>query len=813
MGKILFILLFIFSFTIAENLKIDFTDEEKAWIKNNPIIKIAVMNYWDHDNDGNSIHTDYLKLLNKYGNINIIPTRYNIWKDGYNEAIKGKNIHGIMNLSWSKLREEKYFHYTKVYYFEPNYLIVKKNNNNINSLEDLIGKKIYLKEKSITYNIVKDISPTIQIQGIQTDKQMYKKLFNSKDITGFISYKADKELLKKYNLKVANTIYNKYSEVSIGVNRSYQHLASIINKIYKVIPKEKLSALQSKIYNAKKQKIQLQINLTSKEKKYLKDKKIIKMCNNPNWTPIEFAQDNDLNNMQGIAIDTLRVIENNLNIKFKNIPTKSWKESQQFLKEKKCDILPCAVKTTKREKYANFTKPYLKLPLAIFTTKDKKVVSGLDEIMDKSWTRQKGSGLITKLKKDYPNMKIIETKGDKEALQYVNSGQAYFTISTLPVASHVISKYMLNDLHIAGYTGIVYNLSMAVRDDDKILLSILDKSLQNLSKKTSRDIFKKWVSASVKEPVADHKLIKQILFIGLIVILFFIYRQYMLNKSNNDLKKAVKEKTKELSELNKNLEMKVKKIVEENRQKDKILFSQSKMASMGEMISNIAHQWRQPLSIISTAASGIQLKIEYNLFDKDEAIEDLESLVHSAQYLSTTIDDFQNFLKPVKNNVLFNIKDVIIKQIDMFGASFTANDIEIVLNINDTNIYGNQNELLQVIINILNNAKDILKISDLEKKYIFIDLKEENNNAIISIKDNAKGIKKEILPKVFDAYFTTKHKTQGTGLGLYMSYQIISNSFNGLLEVSNKKYKYNNCEYIGAEFIINIPILKKNLNE
>ena len=243
-------------------------------------------------------------------------------------------------------------------------------------------------------------------------------------------------------------------------------------------------------------------------------------------------------------------------------------------------------------------------------------------------------------------------------------------------------------------------------------------------------------------------------------------------------------------------------------QKEQLLFEQSKMASMGEMIGNIAHQWRQPLSVISTAATGMQLKIEYNIFNEKEALKDLDKLEQSCQYLSHTIDDFQNFLKPATNNEIFNIKDIINKQMDMFGSSFITSNIEFILDIKDVNIYGNKNELLQVVINILNNAKDALIEKDIENKYIFIKLKKQNNNAILTIRDNAGGIPKDILPKIFDAYFTTKHKNQGTGLGLYMSYQIIKNKFKGEITVNNNKYKYLNNQYTGANFIINLECQK-----
>jgi two-component system, cell cycle sensor histidine kinase and response regulator CckA len=278
--------------------------------------------------------------------------------------------------------------------------------------------------------------------------------------------------------------------------------------------------------------------LTEEEKNYLKTKKYITMCNNPNWTPIVFAKGGNQDDMQGIAIDTLREIEKRLGVIFKNIPTKSWKEGQAYLKDYKVDILPCYIRSPAREKYANFTKPYLRLPLAIIAGKDKSIVSGLDEVMDKPWTRQRNSGLIPKLLKDYPDMKIIKTSGDIESFQYVNSGKAYFTIATLPVASHVITQNMFNNLQIIGYTDFTYYLHIAVSDDDTLLLSILDKALADIPEERSKEIFRKWVNSSIKEPVTDYKLMGKFLIIFIIIVIFFIYRQHLLRKNIISLKEA-----------------------------------------------------------------------------------------------------------------------------------------------------------------------------------------------------------------------------------------------------------------------------------
>ncbi|MDD2699180.1 MAG: PAS domain S-box protein [Arcobacteraceae bacterium] len=251
-----------------------------------------------------------------------------------------------------------------------------------------------------------------------------------------------------------------------------------------------------------------------------------------------------------------------------------------------------------------------------------------------------------------------------------------------------------------------------------------------------------------------------------------------------------------------------RKIAQEQlRQKDMLLYQQSKMASMGEMIGNIAHQWRQPLSLISTTVTGLGVKMELGMqVEQGEMIEELNRVNDTVQFLSRTIDDFQDYLKPQQQNEEFNIKDVIIKNLAMFGKAFENNNIEIIMNFEDIHIKNSQNELLQVVLNILNNAKDALKEIREENRMIFITIHKENKNAVISIKDNAYGVPKNVLPNIFDAYFTTKHKSQGTGLGLYMSYQIITNRFHGLIEVTNDEYFYEGKSYKGANFKIIIPI-------
>ena len=219
------------------------------------------------------------------------------------------------------------------------------------------------------------------------------------------------------------------------------------------------------------------------------------------------------------------------------------------------------------------------------------------------------------------------------------------------------------------------------------------------------------------------------------------------------------------------------------------------------MIGNIAHQWRQPLSVISTAASGMKMEKEFELLTDDKFNKYCDGIVDQTQYLSNTIDTFRDFIKEKKEKAEVVLQDRIDGALNILVTSLQNNHIKLINNINyDKNIKITmiKGELSQVIINIFNNAKDILIEKKIDEPYIKIDCIVKENNAIITVEDNGGGIKDDVLLKVFDPYFTTKHQSQGTGLGLHMSYKIITESFYGKLYVENTE--------VGAKFFIELPL-------
>ena len=260
-----------------------------------------------------------------------------------------------------------------------------------------------------------------------------------------------------------------------------------------------------------------------------------------------------------------------------------------------------------------------------------------------------------------------------------------------------------------------------------------------------------------------------------------------LEMLNHSLEQTVHNKTKELKNINITLEKRVKNEVEKNSQQMIIMQEQSRHAQMGEMISMIAHQWRQPLNILAVIIQSAALKYKLGKFNNELMMK----LSHDSQkqifQMSQTIDDFRHFFKPNKHAKIFSVNTSIDDAIVLLKPILDQHQILIEFDAkDDISINGFSNDLRQVLISLLNNAKDVL-IEKNEKKVkrIYIVLKKENKNVIISIEDNGGGVPKNIIDKIFDPYFSTKNEKNGTGLGLYMSKSIIEKHSHGTLSVEN----------------------------
>jgi len=279
-----------------------------------------------------------------------------------------------------------------------------------------------------------------------------------------------------------------------------------------------------------------------------------------------------------------------------------------------------------------------------------------------------------------------------------------------------------------------------------------------------------------------------------------------MNLYSEELENRVKERTQELYILNKELDDRVKTEVYKRAEQEQMLIQQSRFAAMGEMIGNIAHQWRQPLNALGLLLQNIENAYEMNILDEAYVRRVVEKGNRLTQGMSQTIDDFRNFFKPNKKYEFFSISESLYNTMDLLKSSLENNAVTVNLDVDESiSIKGFASEFSQVLLNIVNNARDVLIEKVVEDRKLSIRVFRDKENAYVEVEDNAGGISEKIFEKIFDPYFTTKDEGKGTGIGLYMSKTIIENSMKGLLKVTNSDR--------GAKFTIVIALDMENIEE
>lgn len=330
---------------------------------------------------------------------------------------------------------------------------------------------------------------------------------------------------------------------------------------------------------------------------------------------------------------------------------------------------------------------------------------------------------------------------------------------------------------------------------------------------------------------------KVILVIMCLIMLITILLSFLILRDIKNLhatlEQKVKEKTKELQNLNNSLRENIEKEVLESRRKDQIMYQQARLASMGEMIGNIAHQWRQPLNALMLLIQTFKVKSQNGKLTQEFIELQVEDGLKIAKRMSQTIEDFRNFFNSASDKEPFNLRENIYDSISLVDAFLKQNEIEIIVDCADNiMLCGYKSAFSQVLLNLIKNSEDVLKAREVipAKIRILAQILQESENkdnptkdcVRILFMDNGGGIKLDDIQKVFEPYFTTKHKSVGTGIGLYMSKQIIEKQMQGSIEVRNVRYDdaFNivckggecaqDCRFkdgtCGAQFIITIPL-------
>ena len=889
-----------------EYKEINITQIEREWIKNNKIIRVhnekgwIPFNFYDKEPLGYSI--DYMNLLAKKIGLEIKYITGPSWNN-FLKMMKNNKLDVMLNIVKTKQRS-KYLNFTDPYKVSKD-RIYAKSETNISSLSDLSGKTVAIERGFSVEEHLKKHYPNIKLKYFSSIEHRLKAVsFGQVDAT-IATPEVAQEMIRRHI--ISNVIAKSEMDfknknlnslkLRIATSKNDLILFNLIKKAMKKVSYEEKYKLDKKWFYSDLNKIEQKI--TPEEKEYIKNNKF-KIATTNSWAPFNFSNKN--HNIVGIGIDYLNLIANKLDLKFELSEKKTFLNVLDSIEKGNTDITFSTTNTKEREKYAVFSNPYEKFPIAIASTNEKNFIPNGSLLEGKKVAVGKEYSAYHLLKDKYPNINFVFTKDTKAALELVYNKEVYAAVDVLPALQFNINKNYENRVKISGTTGIFFEIKLMINKKHKHLLSSINKAIDSINNDEKNEIYRKWL-------LSPRKGIDPNLFYNIVVfsfgsfVLLILWSLYILKSKKitekektklNDILKAIpapilisniktkkivfankyaeleygisldnligenidiisidnndilellktnnslinyetncklkngdtmhsllsieplkynnqdcilgvisnitklKDTENELKELNITLEDRIKNEVSKNEEQQLVMFQQSRHAQMGEMISMIAHQWRQPINTLSLILQNILFKYKRNKIDEEKLTALVEKGNNQIINMSETIDDFRYFFKPDKKSKDFSLNDELNKVLGILDPILKEHNIKVKEKFYyEVILLGYKNEFSQAIVNIINNAKDALVEKNIKNKRIDIELMQTNTQIILNIKDNAGGIPEDIIQNIFTPYFSTKPSKIGSGLGLHMSKMIIEDHMNGLIDVKNNKD--------GAEFII-----------
>jgi signal transduction histidine kinase/ABC-type nitrate/sulfonate/bicarbonate transport system substrate-binding protein len=573
----------------------------------------------------------------------------------------------------------------------------------------------------------------------------------------------------------ANTL-KKLSEHKEGFGKLSREKIESIAYICSMLKlgKYNLANLDDFIYKENRSKIEL----TKEELTYLKNKKI-RVCVHPDLYPLEFIKDGK---HKGISADFMQLLTKEYPFNFELILAKNDEEVFRNVFASKCDLKTAVLHQYNLvSEYMDETNIIATDPLVLITTNNKPFTENIFLVEGKK-IAVANNAIKNFVKDKYPLLDIIVIPNIETVIDQLKDDEIYGFIGLSLFANTVVQKYGFNTLKVnTKLSPHITKGVIGISKKEPQLLAIINKLLKTVPKNEIDNIKTRWAIKTYHQ-IVDYTLIWKILIISLFTILLILY--WTVKYKREIERRRIAENN--LQQLNLSLKDAVEAEVEKNREKDKQILQQSRMAQMGEMIAMIAHQWRQPLAAISATSASIELKASLNKLDNDTAKQKAQDISNFSQHLSKTIDDFRNFFKPNKKRTETSYCMLLKSVFEIIGISIKNKNIKLIKELNCHDRFNTYpNELRQVILNLIKNAEDILIDMQIENPYIKISTYKEEDKYFLEISDNAGGVPEDIIDKIFNPYFSTKTQKEGTGLGLYMSKTIIEEHCNGELTVTN----------------------------
>jgi len=772
----IFLIIIISISTLNANIKsskIHFTSEELQYIKKQNKIRVALtsdyypFSYKEKDRfEGYSI--EYLNIIKKRSGLNLT-FEMDTWSNNL-KKFKEQKTELINGISYSAKRTS-YVDFSDPYFFISNVIFTKEGSfKDYKDIGSLKGKKIGITRDIYYFDEIENLQLFDLVIFNSSIDKMKALAYGKVDaiFNNLISGQKYIEAAGYRNIKVLEEIDTdivRKEDLRLGIQKNQPILLSIINKTINsitVLEKKRLDRKWFSVYDIENQS--QKFLLTTKEQQYIDDKKTLKICIDPNWLPFEKI---DKGQHIGLSSDYMKIVSNSLNTPIELVETKNWKESLNYIKNKKCDMLPLASQIQDREKFLNFSTTYINAPIVIATKTGVPFINDLESLRSKTLGISRGFSLLQQFRENYKDINFIEVNSVNEGLKKVRSSEIFGYIDNSIVINYAIQKVYIGSLSISGKLDIEHELKIATRKDEKILNDIVEKVLFSIDPVTKNRIFNKWVQIQYAVKT-DYTLVYQIIIISLFLLLASFY----WNRKLNYLKIKAEEATKEKSNF----------------------------------IANMSHEIRTPMNAIV----GMTYLLKDTNFTEKQ-IKYLQNIQDASNDLLYIIDDILDFSKieagkltietiPLDmNHILKNLKDIIDIKINNKDINFTISN-----NLKYSQYIGDPVRLNQILFNLLGNAVKFTENGTIE----LLISEEKNDLLIFKVKDTGIGISQQDQKKLFlpfsQADDSTTRKYGGTGLGLTIS--------KNLVEMMDGELWINSIEGEGSEFIFTIKLQKVSQN-
>ena len=481
-----------------------FSLQETEFLRAHPEIAIGVMDAWPPmnfiDNEGrpSGLGADYIRLLNDglNGALKIVSGPF---KDNL-EKIRNKKLDALMDVT-PKPERETFLNFTRAYINIPHVIVARKNGPYYAREADLAGKTLALEKGFYNITYFRNNYPDVKIMEFANTALALDAVSRAR-ADAYAGNRAvalwymERELIS--NLQVQGRLNKPGSILTIGVRKDWPELASILDKLLDTLPKEKIRSINRQWAGFDYEDGEgLFERLTSREKAFLKAHEKMRLGAYPAWAPFDFFDHQGKH--AGISSDYLRILADRLNLELAPVTGLSWAETLDAARQGKIDIVSAAAATPQKEKYLLFTKPYLKIPLVIINKENSGFIKGVEDLGKGPAAVVNGSAAQYFLKRDYPDLELLTMDNLEQALRAVEDGEATAVMDAVPALEFAKRSQGLTDLKIAAPTDYTLDLSIGVRKDWPLLVSILDEGLALFSDKEREIIQDKWVNIRVEK--------------------------------------------------------------------------------------------------------------------------------------------------------------------------------------------------------------------------------------------------------------------------------------------------------------------------